>query len=130
MNGPFSISAPFAITCTSARARIELSAPFSGEDEFGGAKVTEASPNGSPSNQIADKIEKDPYRFLVCADKFQTGYDQLLLHTMFVDKPLSGIKAVQTLSRLNRPHGQRYSWPPGRMSGEEFRVFQDSRPDP
>jgi type I restriction enzyme, R subunit len=45
---------------------------------------------------------------LVCADKFQTGYDEPLLHTMYVDKPLSGIKAVQTLSRLNRAHPQKY----------------------
>jgi type I restriction enzyme R subunit len=81
---------------------------FSGEHDYSGAKVTEASLNGFPSNQIADKIEEDPYRFLVCADKFQTGYDQPLLHTMYVDKPLSGIKAVQTLSRLNRAHPQKY----------------------
>jgi type I restriction enzyme R subunit len=81
---------------------------FSGEHEHGGAKVTEASLNGFPSSRIADKIEEDPYRFLVCADKFQTGYDQPLLHTMYVDKPLSGVKAVQTLSRLNRAHPQKY----------------------
>ncbi len=81
---------------------------FSGEHEYGGAKVTEASLNGFPANQIVDKIEEDPYRLLVCADKFQTGYDQPLLHTMYVDKPLSGIKAVQTLSRLNRAHPQKY----------------------
>jgi type I restriction enzyme R subunit len=81
---------------------------FSGEHEYAGANVTEASLNGFPSNQIADKIEEDPYRFLVCADKFQTGYDQPLLHTMYVDKPLSSIKAVQTLSRLNRAHPQKY----------------------
>jgi len=77
---------------------------FSGEHEYGGQKVTEASLNGFPSNKIADKIQEDPYRFLICADKFQTGYDEPLLHTMYVDKPLSGIKAVQTLSRLNRSH--------------------------
>jgi type I restriction enzyme R subunit len=81
---------------------------FSGEFEFRGAKVTEASLNKFPSNDIADKIEEDPYRFLVCADKFQTGYDQPLLHTMYVDKVLSSIKAVQTLSRLNRAHPQKY----------------------
>ena len=75
---------------------------FSGEHEYGDVKVTEASLNGFPSNQIADKIQEDPYRFLICADKFQTGYDEPLLHTMYVDKTLSGIKAVQTLSRLNR----------------------------
>jgi type I restriction enzyme R subunit len=77
---------------------------FSGEHEYGGVKVTEASLNGFPSSHIADKIQEDPYRFLVCADKFQTGYDEPLLHTMYVDKQLSGIKAVQTLSRLNRAH--------------------------
>ena len=81
---------------------------FSGEHEYGGAKVTEPSLNGFPSSQIADKIQEDPYRFLICADKFQTGYDEPLLHTMYVDKILSGIKAVQTLSRLNRAHPQKH----------------------
>ncbi len=81
---------------------------FSGEHELGGTKVTEASLNGFPSKDIVDQIEKDPYRFLICADKFQTGYDQPLLHTMYVDKALSGIKAVQTLSRLNRAHPQKH----------------------
>ena len=81
---------------------------FSGEPEFGGVKVSEASLNSFPSGQIAEKIQADPYRFLVCADKFQTGYDEPLLHTMYVDKTLSGIKAVQTLSRLNRAHPQKH----------------------
>ena len=81
---------------------------FSGEHEYGGAKVTESSLNGFPSNDIAGKIQTDPYRFLICADKFQTGYDEPLLHTMYVDKPLSGIKAVQTLSRLNRAHPKKH----------------------
>ena len=77
---------------------------FSGEPEYKGEKVSEAKLNGFPSGEIADKIQEDPYRFLICAEKFQTGYDEPLLHTMYVDKPLSGIKAVQTLSRLNRAH--------------------------
>jgi type I restriction enzyme R subunit len=81
---------------------------FSGEHEFDGAKVSEASLNGFPSKDIADKIQDDPYRFLICADKFQTGYDEPLLHTMYVDKALSGVKAVQTLSRLNRAHPQKH----------------------
>jgi len=81
---------------------------FSGEHEYGGVKVTEASLNGFPSSQIADKIREEPYRFLICADKFQTGYDEPLLHTMYVDKVLSGVKAVQTLSRLNRAHPQKH----------------------
>lgn len=77
---------------------------FSGEHEYKGVEVTEASLNGFPSKDIADQIREDPYRILVCADKFQTGYDEPLLHTMYVDKILSGVKAVQTLSRLNRAH--------------------------
>ena len=81
---------------------------FSGEHEYGGAKVTESSLNGFPSSKIEDYIEADPYRFLIVADKFQTGYDQPLLHTMYVDKVLSGIKAVQTLSRLNRANPLKY----------------------
>jgi type I restriction enzyme R subunit len=81
---------------------------FSGEHEYGGGKVSESSLNGFPSSDIASKIQDDPYRFLICADKFQTGYDEPLLHTMYVDKPLSGIKAVQTLSRLNRAHPQKH----------------------
>lgn len=81
---------------------------FSGEHEYGGKSVTEASINGFPSSQIPGRFVEDPYRFLVCADKFQTGYDEPLLHTMYVDKVLSGIKAVQTLSRLNRAHPQKH----------------------
>ena len=81
---------------------------FSGEHEYGDAQVSEASLNGFPSSRIADEIQQDPYRFLICADKFQTGYDEPLLHTMYVDKILSGIKAVQTLSRLNRANPKKH----------------------
>ena len=81
---------------------------FSGEHEYNGQNVTEASLNGFPSSMIADKVREDPYRFLIVADKFQTGYDEPLLHTMYVDKTLSGIKAVQTLSRLNRAHPKKH----------------------
>ncbi len=81
---------------------------FSGEHEYNGQNVTEASLNGFPSKMIADKVREDPYRFLIVADKFQTGYDEPLLHTMYVDKTLSGIKAVQTLSRLNRAHPKKH----------------------
>ncbi|MDP1861393.1 MAG: type I restriction endonuclease subunit R [Gemmatimonadaceae bacterium] len=81
---------------------------FSGEYEYSGAKVSEVSLNGFSSGDIAGRIQTDPYRFLICADKFQTGYDEPLLHTMYVDKVLSGIKAVQTLSRLNRAHPQKH----------------------
>ena len=60
--------------------------------------------NGFPESNTAKRFQEDPYRILICADKFQTGYDEPLLHTMYVDKHLSGIRAVQTLSRLNRAH--------------------------
>jgi len=80
---------------------------FSGEHEHGGKMATESSLNGFPSSQISDKIREEPYRFLICADKFQTGYDEPLMHTMYVDKVLSGVKAVQTLSRLNRAHPEK-----------------------
>ena len=81
---------------------------FSGEHQFGGKKVTEATLNGFASSQITDKVQQDPYRFLIVADKYQTGYDEPLLHTLYVDKALSGIKAVQTLSRLNRARPQKH----------------------
>ena len=93
---------------TERKSRYRAIVAFSGEHEFGGTKVTEASLNGFPSSRIAGKVKEDPYRFLVCADKFQTGYDEPLLHTMYVDKTLSGIQAVQTLSRLNRAHRKKH----------------------
>lgn len=77
---------------------------FSGTKEYGGKVVSESDVNGFPSSQIEANMGVDPYRILVVADKFQTGYDQPLLHTMYVDKQLSDVKAVQTLSRLNRCH--------------------------
>lgn len=77
---------------------------FSGEKEYNGKMVNEASVNGFPPSEIESRMGQDPYRILIVADKFQTGYDQPLLHTMYVDKVLSDVKAVQTLSRLNRCH--------------------------
>ena len=67
------------------KSRYEALAAFSGEHELSGTKVSEASLNGFPSGRIAERFREDPYRFLVCADKFQTGYDEPLLHTMYVD---------------------------------------------
>ena len=76
---------------------------FSGDKEVDGIKVNEAYFNGFPSSKIEEVFKKDSeYRLLIVADKFQTGYDEPLLHTMYVDKHLSDVKAVQTLSRLNR----------------------------
>lgn len=80
---------------------------FSGtvEDRQYGASYTEPSMNGGiPETQTAEAFKKAEYRFLVVANKFQTGFDQPLLHTMYVDKKLGGVNAVQTLSRLNRTH--------------------------
>ncbi len=98
----------FSDYLTERKSPYQAIVAFSGEPEYQGEKVTEASLNGFPSSKITDRIREDPYRFLICADKFQTGYDEPLLHTMYVDKPLSGVKAVQTLSRLNRSHPKKH----------------------
>ena len=75
---------------------------FSGKVEDGGQSYTESSMNGFPEAQTAKTFERQEYRFLIAANKFQTGFDQPLLHTMYVDRKLGGVTAVQTLSRLNR----------------------------
>ncbi|MBS3937627.1 MAG: type I restriction endonuclease subunit R [Peptococcaceae bacterium] len=94
----------FAITTLLKTRKSQYKAiiAFSGDCEFNGHTVNEASLNGFPTSKIEENFKQDPYRILVVADKFQTGFDEPLLHTMYVDKPLSDIKAVQTLSRLNR----------------------------
>ncbi|HBW1418777.1 TPA: type I restriction endonuclease subunit R [Klebsiella pneumoniae] len=81
---------------------------YSGDFEIGGEKKTEADLNHFPSKDIPAKLKQDPYRFLIVANKFVTGFDEPLLHTMYVDKPLAGVLAVQTLSRLNRAHPQKH----------------------
>jgi type I restriction enzyme R subunit len=79
---------------------------FSGEimlKEFGDEKFTEVSMNcGIRESELPEKFASEEYRVLLVAEKYQTGFDQPLLHTMYVDKRLAGIQAVQTLSRLNR----------------------------
>jgi type I restriction enzyme R subunit len=65
---------------------------------------TEALMNGFGESELPKKFAGDDYQVLVVAEKYQTGFDQPLLHTMYVDKKLAGVKAVQTLSRLNRTH--------------------------
>ncbi len=77
---------------------------FSGECKYNGQVPALTSPglNGFPDAKIPKEFKKDPYRLLVVADMFQTGFDEPLLQTMYVDKPLYDIAAVQTLSRLNR----------------------------
>lgn len=77
---------------------------FSGVVKDDGKEFTEAGMNRIPEVQTAEKFKGDEYRFLIVANKFQTGFDQPLLHSMYVDKKLGGVNAVQTLSRLNRVH--------------------------
>lgn len=80
---------------------------FSGEVDDNGIKVTEPGLNEQihgrkiSEGQLPDAFAKD-FNILIVAEKYQTGFDEPQLHTMFVDKPLSDVKAVQTLSRLNR----------------------------
>ena len=90
----------------------EINAPYKSIVAFSGKKkhwatgveLTEEKMNQFPDyqNDIPEQFERDEYRFLIVADKYQTGFDQPLLHTMYVDKQLSDVQAVQTLSRLNR----------------------------
>ena len=77
---------------------------FSGTVQDGGHSYTEANMNSIPEAQTARTFESPEYRMLIVANKFQTGFDQPLLQTMYVDKKLGGVNAVQTLSRLNRTH--------------------------
>ena len=82
---------------------------FSGTVQDGGQSYTESGMNGFPEAQTAGTFDGTEYRFLIAANKFQTGFDQPLLHTMYVDKKLGGVNAVQTLSRLNRTHPEKQS---------------------
>ncbi len=77
---------------------------FSGTVRDSGIDYTEAGMNGLPETQTAEVFKRDEYRLLIVANKFQTGFDQPLLHTMYVDRKLGGVNAVQALSRLNRVH--------------------------
>jgi type I restriction enzyme R subunit len=78
---------------------------FSGTVEDGGIEYTEQGMNdGIKQSELPRQFDSSEYQVLVVADKYQTGFDQPLLHTMYVDKKLSGVQAVQTLSRLNRTH--------------------------
>ncbi len=78
---------------------------FSGTVKDGGRDYSESNMNGVSEAQTAKTFERPEFRFLIVANKFQTGFDQPLLHTMYVDKKLGGVNAVQTLSRLNRTYG-------------------------
>ena len=77
---------------------------FSGDIDLDGAEWNESRLNQFSSSKISDEFDGGSYQILICANKFQTGFDQPLLQTMYVDKKLGGVNAVQTLSRLNRVH--------------------------
>jgi type I restriction enzyme R subunit len=80
---------------------------FSGkvkDPDYPDEELTEVKLNGFSEKELPDKFASEEYQILLVAEKYQTGFDQPLLHTMYVDKKLSGVKAVQTLSRLNRMH--------------------------
>lgn len=77
---------------------------FSGDIDLDGTEWNESRLNQFSSSKISDEFDGGSYQILICANKFQTGFDQPLLQTMYVDKKLGGVNAVQTLSRLNRVH--------------------------
>ena len=86
------------------RYACEVMVAFSGKLEVDGEELTEASINGVPESRTAELFDTDAKRIIVCANKFQTGFDQPKLCAMYVDKMLTGVAAVQTLSRLNRTY--------------------------
>ncbi len=89
---------------------IRVLVAFSGSLNLDGDEVTEAKLNGFPDTQTAAEFKGNPNnRILVVAEKFQTGFDEPLLCAMYVDKVLTGLNAVQTLSRLNRSHPEKRS---------------------
>lgn len=93
-----------------AQPGIKTIVAFSGRHKYQGQEpaLTSATLNGFPDAKIPSTLKSDPYRILIVADMFQTGFDEPLLHTMYVDKMLYDIKAVQTLSRLNRCHPKKH----------------------
>jgi hypothetical protein len=82
---------------------VAFSGTLANEDDPNGQGLTESNMNGFPESQTAEFFAEDGHHILVVAEKYQTGFDQPLLYAMYVDKSLSGLAAVQTLSRLNRP---------------------------
>lgn len=82
--------------------QFEAIVAFSGELNLSGEIYSESALNGFSEAVLKEEFKKDKYKFLIVAEKYQTGFDEPLLHTMYVDKKLSGVNAVQTLSRLNR----------------------------
>ncbi|MCG9042129.1 type I restriction endonuclease subunit R [Laribacter hongkongensis] len=85
-----------------ANAPFKALVAFSGEKTVDGIKYTEDGINGIPARDLPEEFEKDGFKILVVANKYLTGFDEPMLHTMYVDKKLQGVLAVQALSRLNR----------------------------
>ena len=83
---------------------MDIITAFSGDIDLDGEVWNESRINGFKDSEIPTQFESGEYQILICANKFQTGFDQPLLQTMYVDKRLGGVSAVQTLSRLNRCH--------------------------
>ncbi|MDB4818318.1 putative DNA binding domain-containing protein [Acidimicrobiales bacterium] len=83
---------------------VNVLAAFSGDLEVDGETLTEAKVNGFPDTETPKRFDTDEWQILVVAEKYQTGFDQPKLYAMYVDKTLSGLAAVQTLSRLNRTY--------------------------
>ncbi len=86
---------------------IKVLVAFSGkvtDPDIKDKEYSETEMNGFPEKEMPERFGSLEYQLLLVADKYQTGFDQPLLHTMYVDKHLSGVRAVQTLSRLNRTY--------------------------
>ena len=86
----------------SAQVPFQALVAFSGQKILDGQTLTEDDLNGFPGKDIPERFRHGAYRLLVVANKFLTGFDEPLLHTLYVDKKLQGVMAVQALSRLNR----------------------------
>ena len=102
-NWPLSTVLPLTVGLRRMKQRSRPWWPL-GHIEIDGKSYTETSMNGVSDTQTAEQFKNDENKILIVANKFQTGFDQPLLHTMYVDKKLGGVAAVQTLSRLNRIH--------------------------
>ena len=86
------------------RLPIKTLVAFTGTIEQDTKEYTENNMNDIGTKSIKEAFKEDDYKLLIVANKFQTGFDEPLLHTMYVEKRLNGVSAVQTLSRLNRIH--------------------------
>ncbi len=77
---------------------------FSGTNSDFGHELTSSGLNDFPDSKMPERFRDNEYRLLIVADMFQTGFDEPLLYAMYIDKEINGVKAVQTLSRLNRTY--------------------------